>query len=163
MFCLGAQAGFIERQQDRSIGIQALDDFSRALVMNFPRLMAKGEEVSAALVTDEKEIAKAAGDEERHAGAYALQQGVRGAGGGETKMQRRKCGAEPGACEEPCSDDGGGFSGSDFHDGSDFLKQVWRGEATKTLGNPKTPEKIQRNLDKAMAKLLKNYPPPPGK
>lgn len=42
-------------------------------------------------------------------------------------------------------------------------KQVWRGEATKTLGNPKTPEKIQRNLDKAMAKLLKNYPPPPGK
>jgi hypothetical protein len=39
-------------------------------------------------------------------------------------------------------------------------KQVWRGEATKTLGNPKNPEKIQKNIDKAMAKLLKNYPPP---
>ena len=42
-------------------------------------------------------------------------------------------------------------------------KQVWRGEATKTLGNPKTPEKLRKNLDKAMAKLLKNYPPPPPK
>ncbi len=39
-------------------------------------------------------------------------------------------------------------------------KQVWRGEATKTLGNPKKPEKLQKNIDKAMAKLLKNYPPP---
>ena len=39
-------------------------------------------------------------------------------------------------------------------------KQVWRGEATKTLGNPKSAEKIQKNIDKAMAKLLKNYPPP---
>jgi hypothetical protein len=40
-------------------------------------------------------------------------------------------------------------------------KQVWRGEAKKTLGNPKSPEKIQKNIDKAMAKLLKNYPPRP--
>lgn len=42
-------------------------------------------------------------------------------------------------------------------------KQVWRGEATKTLKNEKKPEKRQRNLDKAMAKLMKNYPPPPPK
>src|SRR5215204_6523767 len=42
-------------------------------------------------------------------------------------------------------------------------KQVWRGEATKTLGNPKDPAKLQRNIDKAMAKLLQNYPPPPQK
>ena len=42
-------------------------------------------------------------------------------------------------------------------------KQVWRGEATKTLGNPKSPEKINKNIDKAMAKLMKNYPPPPPK
>lgn len=42
-------------------------------------------------------------------------------------------------------------------------KQIWRGQATKTLGNPKTPEKLRKNLDKAMAKLLKNYPPPPPK
>jgi len=42
-------------------------------------------------------------------------------------------------------------------------KQVWRGEATKTLGNPKDPAKLQRNIDKAMAKLLKDYPPGPAK
>jgi len=39
-------------------------------------------------------------------------------------------------------------------------KQIWRGEATKTLGNPKSPEKIQKNIDKATRKLMKNYPPP---
>lgn len=39
-------------------------------------------------------------------------------------------------------------------------QQVWRGEATKTLKQQKNPEKLQKNLDKAMAKLLKNYPPP---
>jgi hypothetical protein len=39
-------------------------------------------------------------------------------------------------------------------------KQIWRGEATKTVKAQKDPQKLQRNLDKAMAKLLKNYPPP---
>ena len=39
-------------------------------------------------------------------------------------------------------------------------KQVWRGEATKTLDPPKDPAKIRARIDKAMAKLLKNYPPP---
>jgi hypothetical protein len=39
-------------------------------------------------------------------------------------------------------------------------KQVWRGEATKTLKQQKDPQKLKKNLDKAMAKLLKNYPPP---
>ncbi|HXI25501.1 MAG TPA: DUF4136 domain-containing protein [Pyrinomonadaceae bacterium] len=38
--------------------------------------------------------------------------------------------------------------------------QVWRGAASKTLGSGKNPEKVQKNLDKAMAKMLKNYPPP---
>jgi hypothetical protein len=42
-------------------------------------------------------------------------------------------------------------------------KQLWRGEATKTLKNEKKPEKRQKNLDKAMAKLMKNFPPPPKK
>jgi Domain of unknown function (DUF4136) len=42
-------------------------------------------------------------------------------------------------------------------------QQIWRGEASKTLGSGKNPEKVQKNLDKAMAKLLKNYPPPPKK
>jgi hypothetical protein len=42
-------------------------------------------------------------------------------------------------------------------------KQVWRGEATKTIDPPKDPAKLQKNINKAMAKLLKNYPPRPGK
>jgi hypothetical protein len=37
---------------------------------------------------------------------------------------------------------------------------IWRGSATKTLNPPKDPEKKQRNLDNAVAKLLKNFPPP---
>jgi hypothetical protein len=37
---------------------------------------------------------------------------------------------------------------------------VWRGSATKTLDTKAKPDKQQKNLEKAMAKLLKNYPPP---
>jgi hypothetical protein len=37
--------------------------------------------------------------------------------------------------------------------------QVWRGAATKTLGSGKDPNKINKNLNKASAKLFKNYPP----
>jgi hypothetical protein len=40
---------------------------------------------------------------------------------------------------------------------------VWRGTATKTLDPSSNPEKNQKNLQKAMAKLLKNYPPKQGK
>jgi len=40
-------------------------------------------------------------------------------------------------------------------------KQIWRGEATKTLNPPKDPVKLQKNIDKATARLLKNYPPTP--
>lgn len=40
---------------------------------------------------------------------------------------------------------------------------VWRGSATKTLNPPKDPSKRQKNLDKAVAKLLKNFPPPTKK
>ena len=50
----------------------------------------------------------------------------------------------------------------DFYDVA-TKKQVWRGEASKTLKMEKKPEKVQKNLNKAMAKLLKNYPPPPPK
>lgn len=39
-------------------------------------------------------------------------------------------------------------------------KQVWRGDATKTLGSGKDPAKVSKNLNKAMAKLFKKYPPP---
>jgi hypothetical protein len=36
---------------------------------------------------------------------------------------------------------------------------VWRGAASKTLDPKAKPEKQQKNLQKAVAKLLKNYPP----
>ena len=40
---------------------------------------------------------------------------------------------------------------------------VWRGMASKQLEPNAKPEKRQKNLDKGMAKMLKNYPPPPKK
>jgi hypothetical protein len=40
---------------------------------------------------------------------------------------------------------------------------VWRGAASKTLDPKAKPEKQEKNLTKAVAKLLKNYPPPPPK
>jgi len=40
---------------------------------------------------------------------------------------------------------------------------VWRGTASKTLDPKAKPEKRQKNLQKAAAKLLKNYPPPAKK
>jgi hypothetical protein len=36
---------------------------------------------------------------------------------------------------------------------------VWRGLASKQLDTKANPEKRQKNLDKGMAKLFKNYPP----
>jgi len=39
-------------------------------------------------------------------------------------------------------------------------KIVWRGVASKTLDAKAKPEKRQKNLKKAVAKLMKNYPPP---
>ena len=40
---------------------------------------------------------------------------------------------------------------------------VWRGSASKTLNISKDPDKNYRTLEKAMAKLFRNYPPAPGK
>lgn len=50
-------------------------------------------------------------------------------------------------------------------DMSDPVKNqlVWRGHAEKTLDLKKDPDKNYRNLEKAMAKLFKNYPPRMGK
>ena len=46
----------------------------------------------------------------------------------------------------------------DFYDVA--TKQlVWRGLASKQLDMKASPEKRQKNLDKGMAKLFKNYPP----
>jgi Domain of unknown function (DUF4136) len=38
---------------------------------------------------------------------------------------------------------------------------VWRGVASKTLDPKAKPEKKQKNITKAVAKLLKNFPPKP--
>ena len=40
---------------------------------------------------------------------------------------------------------------------------IWRGAAEKTLDIKKDPDQNYRNLEKAMAKLFKNYPPEAGK
>jgi hypothetical protein len=40
---------------------------------------------------------------------------------------------------------------------------VWRGSVTKTLNPGKDPDKNYKNLEKAIAKLLKNYPPKSSK
>ncbi|HEX4769654.1 MAG TPA: DUF4136 domain-containing protein [Bryobacteraceae bacterium] len=40
---------------------------------------------------------------------------------------------------------------------------IWRGTATKTIDPKAKPEKRQKNLQKGVAKLLKNFPPPPKK
>ena len=42
-------------------------------------------------------------------------------------------------------------------------KLVWRGVATKTLDPKANPEKKQKNINKAVQKLLKNFPPTPKK
>lgn len=69
---------------------------------------------------------------------------------------------------------GGGFSTSttetivigevtiDMYDPAE-KKLVWRGSASKTLDTKAKPEKREKNLKKGLAKLLKNYPPPPKK
>jgi|SRR5271166_5343563 len=40
---------------------------------------------------------------------------------------------------------------------------IWRGDATKGIDLKKDPDKNYKNLQKAMAKLFKNYPPAPNK
>ena len=51
-----------------------------------------------------------------------------------------------------------GAIGLDMYDAA--TKQlVWRGLASKQIDTKASPEKRQKNLDKGMAKLLKNYPP----
>ncbi len=55
-----------------------------------------------------------------------------------------------------------GEFGLDIYDAA-AKKLVWRGTATKTLDPKAKPEKRQKNVEKGVAKLLKNYPPPPPK
>jgi uncharacterized protein DUF4136 len=55
-----------------------------------------------------------------------------------------------------------GTLGLDFYDPQP-KQLIWRGEATKTLNPSKDPQKNQERLNKAVAKLLKDFPPKPGK
>ncbi len=50
----------------------------------------------------------------------------------------------------------------DFYDPSN-KQLIWRGQAAQTLNPSGNQEKDMQRLNKAMAKLLKNYPPPPPK
>jgi Domain of unknown function (DUF4136) len=52
-----------------------------------------------------------------------------------------------------------GTLGLDFYDRTG-KQLVWRGRATKTIDPQAKPEKRQKNLGKAVTKLLKKYPPP---
>ena len=47
----------------------------------------------------------------------------------------------------------------DVYDAS-TKKLLWTGDATKTLNPSKDPEKNLQNLQKGIAKLMKNFPPP---
>jgi hypothetical protein len=51
-----------------------------------------------------------------------------------------------------------GQLGLDMYDAAK-RELVWRGVASKTLDPKAKPEKRQKNLNKAFAKLMKNYPP----
>ena len=51
-----------------------------------------------------------------------------------------------------------GQLGVDMYDSANHTL-VWRGVASKTLDTKAKPDKQEKNLNKAVAKLLKNYPP----
>jgi hypothetical protein len=50
----------------------------------------------------------------------------------------------------------------DFYDPAE-RQLVWRGVASKTLNVSKDPDKNYKHLEKAVGKLLSNFPPKPGK
>jgi hypothetical protein len=50
----------------------------------------------------------------------------------------------------------------DFYDPTS-KNLIWRGTATKTLNPSGNQQKDMEKLNKSVAKLLKNYPPPPPK
>jgi hypothetical protein len=52
-----------------------------------------------------------------------------------------------------------GQLGIDMYDSKD-KDLVWRGLASKTINPKAKPDKQEKNINKAVAKLLKNYPPP---
>ncbi|MFB3108369.1 MAG: hypothetical protein ACE1ZE_03245 [Candidatus Binatia bacterium] len=39
---------------------------------------------------------------------------------------------------------------------------MWRGTAQKALDPNPTPEKIEKNIGEAVAKMLEKFPPPPA-
>jgi hypothetical protein len=83
-------------------------------------------------------------DQERQLNAW----GMRGIGGG-----------MGGATTSTISN---GTLAVDFYDPAS-KNLIWRGTATKTLNPSGNQQKDMNNLNKAVAKLLKNFPPPPPK
>jgi len=83
-------------------------------------------------------------DQERQLNAW----GMRGIGGG-----------MGGATTSTISN---GTLAVDFYDPSS-KNLIWRGTATKTLNPSGNQQKDMNNLNKSVAKLLKNFPPPPPK
>ena len=51
-----------------------------------------------------------------------------------------------------------GDFGLDIYDAAQ-RQLVWRGDAAKTIEPNVTPEKRKKNIEKGVAKLLKDYPP----
>jgi hypothetical protein len=51
-----------------------------------------------------------------------------------------------------------GDFGLDMYDAAQ-RQLIWRGDAAKTIEANVTPEKRKKNIEKGVAKLLKNYPP----
>jgi hypothetical protein len=82
-------------------------------------------------------------DQEKQWNAYGMGGGVRWGGGMATAQQ---------------STIGIGTLVLDMYDPTS-KQLVWTGRATKTLDTSANQQKKQKNLDKAMQKLLKNFPP----
>jgi hypothetical protein len=82
-------------------------------------------------------------DQERQWNAYGMGGGLRWGGGMATAQQ---------------STISIGTLVLDMYDPSN-KELVWTGRATKTLDSSANQQKKQKNLDKAMQKLLKNFPP----
>ena len=60
----GTQRNLIERSEHMALSVQPFADLMNGLVVDLARLVLESEEILAALVPDEEQIAKAACDEE---------------------------------------------------------------------------------------------------
>ncbi len=106
--------GFIQRLEGVSIHTDALRDLAGEFVKNRTRRMLQGEEIGPALIADVQQITEALRDEKRDATAFALQQGVRSASGGDAQTQLRKSAARRRVGEDAGTEHGCLLSGGDL-------------------------------------------------